>query len=322
MKALVTGGSGFIGSHLVDRLLSRGDEVLVLDVRPWDDQNYLWPHRDCPAFHYFADALENSGLIQYLVRESDTIYHLAAAVGLNNIIGELLNVIDVNVQGTRNVLDAAGRFGRRVLFASTSEIAGKSAELPFREDGIRVLGPTTIDRWVYSETKALGEYMCLGFARAGLPISIVRLFNVYGPRLDREGSGRVVTRFARQIMRGERVTVIGDGSQTRCFTYVSDIVTGILAAAESHDALGQVFNLGSEVETSVLELVQLVAHALGRTADVEHVALDQVYGPGYEDIPRRVPDVTRAKTVLGFKASTSLRDGLAETVAWLSSSSH
>jgi UDP-glucose 4-epimerase len=305
----------------VDRLLAGGEAVFAVDGRPWNAENYLWPSRDSPQLRYFSESILNDGLVRYLVREVDTVYHLAAAVGLDNVIGQVLHVIDVNVTGTQIVLKAAAENGKRVLFTSTSEMNGKSGDIPFREDGDRLLGPTSIDRWVYSETKALGEYVCLGYAREGLPVSIVRLYNVYGPRLDLEGSGRVITRFLRQAMNGEDITVIGDGTQTRCFTYVSDIVDGILAAGQRPEAVGGIFNLGSDRETSINDLVSLIRTVLGRSITVRHVALDEVYGPGYEDIPRRVPDLSRARTVLHFDASVPLAEGIKSTADWLRAAS-
>jgi UDP-glucose 4-epimerase len=319
MKILVTGAGGFIGSHLTDTFLARGDSVLALDAVPWNADNYLWPHRENPRFHYFCDSILNEGLMRYLVREVDAVYHLAAAVGLENVIGQVLKVIDVNVRGTELVLRLAAEKKKRVLFTSTSEIAGKSPQLPFGENDDRVLGPTTVDRWVYSETKALGEYMCLGYHRAGLPVSIVRFFNIYGPRLDREGSGRVITRFLRQAMRGEPITVIGDGSQTRCFTYVGDVIGGVIAAGEKPEAVGGIFNLGTTVETSINQLVDAVSTAVGKDAQVRHVGLDEIYGPGYEDIPRRVPNVERATKVLRWTATMQLREGIRLTYDWLKS---
>jgi UDP-glucose 4-epimerase len=319
MKILITGAGGFIGSHLADFFLARGDEVLALDAVPWDASNYLWPHRENQRLRYFADSILNEGLLRYLVRESDTVYHLAAAVGLENVIGQVLRVIEVNVRGTETVLRLAHEYKKRVLFTSTSEIVGKSPKVPFAETDDRVLGPTTVDRWVYSETKALGEYICLGYHRAGLPVSIVRFFNVYGPRLDREGSGRVITRFMRQALRGEPITVIGDGKQTRCYTYIDDVVQGVVAAGERKQAVGGIFNLGSTVETSINDLVEVICAVTSRRPPIKHVGLDEVYGPGYEDIPRRVPDVARAKETLDFAARIGLEAGVRETFKWLAS---
>jgi UDP-glucose 4-epimerase len=317
MKILVTGGAGFIGSHLCDLFLARGDSVLALDAVAWTPDNYLWPHRENQRLRYFCDSILNDGLVRYLVREADAVYHLAAAVGLENVIGQVLKVIDVNVRGTELVLRHAAEYKRRVLFTSTSEIAGKSPNVPFGENDDRVLGPTMVDRWVYSETKALGEYMCLGYHRTGLPVSIVRFFNIYGPRLDREGSGRVITRFLRQALRGEPITVIGDGTQTRCFTYISDVIKGVVAAGEKPEAVGGIFNLGSTVETSMNELVEVVCQVVGKRPEIKRVGLDEIYGPGYEDIPRRVPNVDRATQTLDFRATVPLRQGIEATLDWL-----
>lgn len=317
MGVLITGGAGFVGSHLADYFLNRNEAVTALDLLPWSDDNYLWRHRDNPQFRYFQDSILNRGLVDYLVRQSDTVYHLAAAVGLSNVIGNILNVIEGNITGTKIVLESAFAHGKRVTFTSTSEIAGKSRAVPFRENDDRVLGPTTVDRWVYSETKAIGEYLCLGYYRQGLPVSTVRLFNAYGPRLDKGGGGRVVTRFVRQIMRDEPLTIIGDGEQTRSFTYISDIVNGIVAAGERDEAIGGIFNLGSSVETSINDLVKLIAEVVGKEPSIRSVALEELYGPGYEDVPRRVPDLQRSEALLGFEAAVPLREGIRLTEQWL-----
>lgn len=317
MRIFITGGAGFVGSHLTDYFLDRGEHVTALDLLPFNGDSYLWQHRDNPRFRYFQDSILNQGLIDHLVRESDMVYHLAAAVGLSNVIGNVLNVIEGNITGTKIVLESAFAHGKRVLFTSTSEIAGKSQAVPFRENDDRVLGSTTVDRWVYSETKAIGEYLCLGYHRQGLPVSTVRLFNAYGPRLDKGGGGRVVTRFIRQIMRDEPVTLIGNGEQTRSFTYIADIVNGIVAAGEREEAIGGIFNLGSSVETSINDLVKLIAEVVGKEPSIRSVALEELYGPGYEDVPRRVPDLHRSEAFLGFEAAVPLREGIRMTYEWL-----
>lgn len=295
MKALVTGGDGFVGSHLVQRLRRDGHKVVVLDRGSGDVR--------IPAVVHKAAA------------GCDVIFHLAAVVGVGAVLkrGAVEDVVTVNVNGTLNALQAARWQGCRVVFTSTSEVAGK-ANPPFAEDGDRVMGPTSSQRWVYAETKALGEHLCLEYAAtAGVPVSVVRPFNVYGPRLE----GRVVTRFARQILAGEPVTVIGDGRQTRCFTYVSDLVDGLLLASDHPDASGQVFNLGNPTETSMVELVDQLGFVCGRHPQVQHVAGSDVYGSGFEDIARRVPDVSKARDVLGFEAKVPLVDGLRRVVDWL-----
>lgn len=317
MKILITGAAGFVGSHLSEYFLNRGEQVVGMDAAPYDANNYLWPHRENRRFSYFCDSILNEGLMRHLIRESETVYHLAATVGLGNVIGQVLQCIEINVRGTAIVLGLAAEYKKRVLLTSTSEIAGKSAAVPLSENDDRILGPTTVDRWVYSETKALGEYMSLAYCQAGLPVSIVRLFNVYGPRLDKEGNGRVITRFMRQVLDGHEVTIIGDGNQTRAFTYITDIVRGIVAAGEKPEAVGGIFNLGTTVETSINELVDAIFRATGKRAPIRHVDAYELYGPGYEDTLRRAPNIERARRILGFQPTVALEEGIGSTLEWL-----
>jgi UDP-glucose 4-epimerase len=312
-RVLITGAAGFLGSHLAEQYLARGVEVLALDTRS------MAPLEGRPNATLFNDSLLNEELVRQLVAQVDTVFHLGAVVGLQNVIGQLLQVVEVNVQGTKHVLRAAAEHQRRVLFASTSEIAGKSPRLPFGEDDDRLLGPISRDRWVYTETKALGEYMCSGYAREGLPISVVRLFNVYGPRLDPEGSGRVISRFIRQILDGGPATVIGSGQQTRCFTFVDDVIRGVVTAGEDERAIGGTYNLGSNEEVSILDLLRVLFKVMETEVEVSFIDPQELYGPGYEDIPRRIPDVSRASRDLGFRAETPLEVGLARTVDWFRS---
>lgn len=304
MRALVTGGSGFLGSHLVDRLMTGGDEVTVLDHAP----------RCSTEVRYVQGDIRDEALVEQLVAECEIVYHLAGLVGVGNVLDAgAAAVVEVNVNGTQHVLRAASQTGARVVYTSTSEVAGKGRQVPFSEDQDRVVGSTLTDRWVYAESKALGEHLCLDYAARGLPVTAVRLFNVYGPRLE----GRVVTDFARKLLSGESVTIIGDGSQTRAFTYVSDVVDGLLLAGNRPQALGDVFNLGSDVETSINSLVIQLAALIGCSPEIRYVSGEEVYGPGYEDIPRRVPDVSKARDLLGFEARTALTDGLELTLQWL-----
>lgn len=310
---LVTGAAGFIGSHLSEVLADYGARVFTLDNRVTPHLEHLAERSNVSVF---TDSFLNEGLVRHLASRCQAIFHLGAAVGLRSVIGQLLHVIDVNVIGTKNVLTAAAEHDCRFLFASTSEIAGKSSRIPFGEDDDRVLGSISKDRWVYAETKALGEYMCKGYAREGLPVVVVRFFNAYGPRLDPEGSGRVISRFIRQVEAGGPVTVIGDGSQSRCFTYIDDVVKGLLLAMTSDEATGRTYNLGSTEETSIVQLLDALFEVMGRKVEIEHVDPRNLYGDGYEDIPRRVPDVTQARRELGFEAQVSLLEGLRRTVAW------
>ena len=258
----------------------------------------------------------NPDILDALAARADLVYHLAGIVGVEHYVGDPYEVLNVNINGTQNVLRAALKHGRRVVFASTSEVYGKNPAVPWREDADRVLGPSTIDRWCYSTSKAAGEHFCLAFRRLGLPVTILRYFNVYGPRLDQLDVGRVITIFMGQLLRGEPLTVIGDGNQTRCFTYVDDAVAATIAAGVTAAAEGQIINVGSDVETSVRELAERMIAIGGGASTLRFVAQETVYGDGYEDVARRVPDVTRMAEILGTRATTSLDEGLARTIGW------
>jgi len=237
-------------------------------------------------------------------------------VGVEHYVADPYQVLNVNINGTQNVLRAAFKHGRRVVFASTSEVYGRNPAVPWTEDADRVLGPSTIDRWCYATSKAAGEHFCLAYRRLGLPVTILRYFNVYGPRLDRLDVGRVITIFIGQLLRGEPLTVIGDGSQTRCFTYVADAVQATLAAGVVASAEGQVINIGTDEETPLRRLAELMIELGGGRSTLRFVPQEAVYGDSYEDVPRRVPDVTRMRQLLGLRATTSLTEGLARTIEW------
>lgn len=313
MKVLITGGGGFLGSHLADAFLARGDHVIALETGSHAKVNHLLGHE---RFRLVPDSVMNPEILDALAAQADLIYHLAAVVGVEHYVADPYQVLNININGTQNVLRAAFKHGRRVVFASTSEVYGRNAEVPWREDADRVLGPTTIDRWCYSTSKATGEHFCLAYRRLGLPVTIVRYFNVYGPRLDQIDVGRVITIFMGQLLRGEPLTVIGDGSQTRCFTYVTDAVRATVAAGVLAAAEGQVINIGAEDETSILRLAELMLEIAGGKSTIRFVRQEDVYGSGYEDVPRRVADVTRMRELLGLRATTPLADGLTRTIAW------
>jgi UDP-glucose 4-epimerase len=222
----------------------------------------------------------------------------------------------VNINGTQNVLRVANKYGTKVVFSSTSEVYGRNDRVPWSEDDDRVLGSTRIDRWCYSTSKAAGEHFCFAYARLGLPVVIVRYFNIYGPRLDAIDVGRVITIFMGQLLRGEPVTVVGDGKQTRCFTYVTDAIRATAAAGLVPEAVGQVFNIGNPVETPILELAQLMVELSGSKSEITFVPQERIYGQSYEDVPRRVPDISRMQEILQVSPEVSLRDGLAQTIAW------
>ncbi len=316
MRVLVTGGAGYIGSHLVDSLIKRGDEVLVVDnlsTGRIENLRHLLGH---PGFHFINDSILNEALLERFIPSMDLIFHLAAAVGVRHILQDPLAAINTNVRGTEVVLGLAFKYWKRLVLASTSEIYGKASHVPFREDDDRVLGSTAVARWSYSMSKAIDEHFAFAYAAKGLPVSIVRYFNSYGPRLDERGYGSVVANFTRQALRGEPITVHGDGQQTRCFTYIEDTLAGTLLAGEVKGAIGEAFNIGSTRETSILELAKAIKRLTRSKSPVEFLPYEAYYGEGFEDTRRRVPSVEKAKQLLGFTPRVDLEVGLRKTIAW------
>lgn len=317
MRILVTGGAGFIGCNLVDALVEQEHEVTVIDNLSVGKASNIEHHLGSDRFHFVNDSILNVGTLEQLVRRTDLIYHLAAVVGVKYVVEDPLSAIITNVRGTENVLELAFKYWVRTVIASSSEIYGKSTEVPLREeDSDRLLGPTTVGRWSYSDAKAIDEYFALAYAKKGLPVTIVRYFNAYGPRLDPRGYGSVIARFITQALQSQPLTIYDDGEQTRCFTYVADAVRGTIKAATVREAAGMVFNVGSNRETSVNELAQLVRQLTASRSEIVHVPYASAYGPDFEETRRRVPDVARAREVLGFEAQTSLEEGLRRTVEW------
>lgn len=313
MKVLITGGAGFIGSHLADAFLHRGDEVFILDTGSTQKVRHLMGRS---GFHFIRESVFQTDILEGLIAKCDLVYHLAAVVGVEHYVADPYEVLNVNVNGTQNVLKLAFKHQKKVVFGSTSEVYGRNPKVPWKEDDDRVLGSTRIDRWCYATSKAVGEHFCFAYHRMGLPVTITRYFNVYGPRLDRLDVGRVITIFLGQALRGEPLTVIGDGKQTRCFTYVDDCIRATVAAGIRPGTDGEIFNIGSDRETTMLELAQEVVAQTGSSSPIRFVRYEDVYGEGYEDIPRRVPDVTRMHEVLGVRADTPLSEGLRHTIAY------
>jgi UDP-glucose 4-epimerase len=314
MRILITGGAGFLGSHLSDAFIARGDEVFVLDTGSIAKVRHLLEE---PRFHYIHDTIFNLQLLDGLVAKVDLIYHLAAVVGVEYYVADPYETLNVNVNGTQNVLKAAYKYNRKVVFSSTSEVYGRNPKVPWSEDDDRVLGATTIDRWCYSTSKAVGEHFCFAYHKLGLPVVVLRYFNVYGPRLDRIDVGRLFTIFMGQLLRGADLTVIGDGSQTRCFTFVSDAVAATVAAGLKNTADGQALNVGVDVETSVLEFAQLMVELYrGAKSKIRLVTQEEIYGKSYEDIPRRVPDNSKMRKLLGVEPKISLREGTRMAMEW------
>jgi len=314
MRTLVTGGAGYIGSHLVDRLVHLNHEVTVIDdLSTGNLTNLQAVHSDV---RFVEATILDADVVDTLVVGADIVFHLAAAVGVGHIIEQPLRSLVINTKGAENVITACVKHDRRLLLASTSEIYGKTTKMPMSEDDDRVLGSTTIARWGYSTAKAIDEHLALAHAQHGLRMSIVRYFNSYGPRLDPRGYGSVVANLMRQAIDNEPLTVHGDGSQTRCFTYVDDTVEGTLRAALDLRGEGQIFNVGNDHETSIIDLATTIIAMTGSSSAVQHISYEQRFGKGFEDTKRRIPDVQRARTVLDFNAGVSLQDGLQRTLAW------
>lgn len=316
MKVLITGIAGFVGSHLAERLLKEGNEVCGLDIMLRGNKENISDLETDKYFNFFETSILDETALEMLIKKCEIVYHLAAAVGVENIIGDILKVININVDGTKNVASIAYKYRKKVIFTSTSEIYGKSKAIPFKENDDRVLGPTTVDRWVYSSTKALGEYMFIGYYRQGLAMSIVRFFNAYGPKLDVEGSGRVISRFIIQALSGKQITVIGDGTQTRCFTYIDDVVDGLIKCAANPKAEGHILNIGNPQEISIIDLAHLIKKITGSRSEIVHIDSKNIYGPGYEDIQRRVPDITKACQLLGYAPKVNIEEGINKTIDW------
>jgi UDP-glucose 4-epimerase len=316
MRVLVTGGAGFIGSHLVDRLIADGHEVTVIDNLSVGTIDNLAHHLDSDRFHFICESILNESILEKLIRRSERIFHLAAVVGVKYVVEDPLGGILTNVRGTENVLELAYRYWVPTLIASSSEIYGKSTAVPLSEEDDRLLGSTSVGRWSYSDSKAIDEYFAFAYAGRGLPVTVIRYFNVYGPRLDPRGYGSVIAKFITQARQGGPLTIYGDGRQTRCYTFVTDAIDGTTRAANTPEAVGLAFNIGSNRETSVSELSELIRARVNPQAAVEFTSHQDIYGVPFEETNRRVPDVGRAAQTLGFRATVSLEKGLEQTIGW------
>jgi len=316
-RLLVTGGAGFIGSHLVDALVDAGHEIIVLDDLSVGKRHNFAHHLGNARFQFVEGSVLDARLVGELIAQVDAIYHLAAVVGVRYIVDNPVRGMQVNIRGTENVLEAAQRTGAKVLVASSSEVYGKSTQVPFREEDNALLGATSVPRWSYALSKMLDEHLAFAYMRqTGLPTVAVRYFNAYGPRLDPKGYGSVIARFITQALCGQPLSVYGDGLQTRSFTYVEDTVRGTIAAMTSDRGVGQAFNIGYPTEVTIVALADLVRDAVGTGVDVTHIPYERAFGTDFEEARRRCPDVSRARALLGFEASVSLSDGLPATVQW------
>ena len=315
MRALITGGAGFIGSHLADRLLDRGDKVVLLDDLSTGRLANIEHLNGRADSEFVLGSILNADLVDHVVSRVDSVFHLAAAVGVNLIVEEPLESLMTNIRGTETVVEKAHKYGKRLLVTSTSEIYGKNTSDSLSEDDDRILGSPLKSRWSYSEAKAIDEILAYTYWREkGLETIIIRLFNTVGPR--QTGSyGMVVPRFVGQALRHQSLTIFGDGTQTRCFCHVSDVVGGLIALSEHPEAFGRVFNLGGTEEISIGDLAERVIELVGSDSEVEYIPYDAAYEEGFEDMARRVPNTDRARRLVGFEPSVGLDDIILSVIA-------
>jgi len=316
MRVLITGGAGFVGSHLCDGLLARGDRVHVLDDLSTGSIHNIAHLKGRPGFQYTIDSVTNEPLLAELIDQCDVVVHLAAAVGVKLIVEAPVYTIETNVHGTEVVLKHANKKKKLVVIASTSEVYGKSAAVPFREDADLVLGPSEKHRWAYACSKLIDEFLALAYWKERkLPVIIIRLFNTVGPRQTGQ-YGMVIPNFVRQALAGQPITVFGDGTQSRSFTYVGDVVRAMLALMDEPRAVGQVFNIGNGQEISIGDLAAKVKALAGSRSDVVTIPYDQAYEAGFEDMPRRVPDISKVRGLVGFEPTVHLDEILTRVIEY------
>ena len=314
MRVLITGGAGFVGSHLSEALLERGDEVFVLDNLSTGSIDNITHLKSHPRFHYTIDAVENEPLLAEMIDRCDVVVHLAAAVGVKLIVEQPVHTIETNVHGTEVVLTHANKKKKLVLIASTSEVYGKSANVPFSEDSDLVLGPTTKHRWAYACSKLIDEFLALAYWKERkLPVIVVRLFNTVGPRQTGQ-YGMVIPTFVRQALAGQPITIFGDGTQSRSFTYVGDVVRAMVALINDPRAIGQVFNIGNGREITIAELAEKVRALTGSSSEIVRIPYDQAYESGFEDMPRRVPDISKIAGLIGYAPTVDLDEILERVI--------
>ena len=308
MKVLITGGAGFIGSHLSEFLLARGDEVYVLDDLSTGSVRNIEHLKEHKKFHYTIDTIMNPSVTAEQVDRVDAVVHLAAAVGVRLIVDSPVHTIETNVQGTEAVLRQAEKKKKRILIASTSEVYGKSTKVPFKEDGDLVSGPTTKGRWSYACSKAIDEFLALAYHKEKkVPVVIARLFNTVGPR-QTSRYGMVIPSFVQQALASKPITVYGNGSQSRCFSDVSDVVRGLAGLIDHPDATGEIFNIGSQEEVTIYELAKKIKSLTKSASEIVFVPYEEAYEEGFEDMVRRVPDITKITNLIDYKPALSLEE--------------
>lgn len=314
MRVFLTGGAGFVGYHLTSALLAQGHSVEVLDDLSTGSMDNVTPFIDNPRYRYTIDTVMNAPLVTEMVSRADLVYHLAAAVGVKLIVEAPVHTIETNVHGTEVVLKAAVPTRTKVVIFSTSEVYGKSTAVPFSEDADLVMGPTIKHRWAYACSKALDEFLALAYVKERqLPCVVVRLFNTVGPRQTGR-YGMVIPNFVRQALAGEPITVFGDGTQSRAFTYVGDVVRGLIALGQAPEAVGQVFNIGNHEEVSILDLARKVKAMTGSNSEIVLIPYDKAYEAGFEDMPRRVPDLRKIGAAVGYAPTVNLEEILRQVI--------
>jgi len=322
-KVLITGGAGFIGSHLSEELLKRGEEVFVIDDLSTGSIENIEHLKSNPKFHYTIDTIKNEPLLAELVDRCDVVYHLAAAVGVKLIIESPVNTIETNIYGTELVLKCANKKKKKVMVASTSEVYGKNNNVPFKEDYDVVLGSTKNGRWSYACSKAIDEFLALAYWREKkLPVVVVRFFNTVGPRQTGR-YGMVIPNFVKQALLGHPITVYGDGKQSRSFTYVGDVVKGITELMNNPKAVGEVFNIGHGKEITIYELAGLVKKITNSKSEIVYIPYDKAYEEGFEDMQRRSPDISKINKLIGYKPTMDIKEILEKVVEYfLSTNAH
>jgi UDP-glucose 4-epimerase len=315
VKIVITGGAGFIGSHLAEKLLAEGHTVTTLDNLSNGKLNYLHSIMNHPSHTFVHGSALDRTLLNDVMEDGDAIFHLAAVLGVKNTVENPLKVIEGNIDATRNVLELAYARKSKVIFSSTSEVYGKNNSVPFSEDSSRILGPTTTNRWCYATAKALDEHLCFAYAEKGLPVTIVRYFNSYGPRATSSQYGGVIPKFIKAALTGNPITVYGDGTQTRCFTYIDDTVNGTIRCLESQFN-NQVFNIGNNQPVSIIDLAYKIKELTNSSSNIQYLSYKSAYGKGYEDTPFRIPDLQKSRDMLGFQPQIDIETGLRKTIPW------
>jgi len=316
MRVLITGGAGFIGSHLAEAYLSRGDEVWVLDDLSTGGIQNIEHLKGKPGFHYVVETVMNIPVLAECIDRCDQVLHMAAAVGVRLIVESPVNTIETNIKGTENVLMLANKKKKKVLIASTSEVYGKSTKVPFSEDDDLVLGPTIKGRWSYACSKAIDEFLAIAYWKEKRhPVVICRLFNTVGPRQTGR-YGMVIPTFVRQALSGKPITVFGDGTQSRSFTYVSDVVGAIVKLMDSDETTGQVFNIGNGREITIMDLALLVKELTNSSSEIHLIPYDRAYEEGFEDMPRRVPDISKIRKMIGYEPTLNIKEILKKVIEY------